>query len=135
MSYGVPYVGYSRSYAAAFAVGACGAVLIATVAHTPTALFLLVDIFCVAFAPLPLLVGSIAADLPYEEQGRIQGAVYSLSTGATVIGSIAFLQVYDAANGGTVVAIVGALFAVCAVLCAFTQDPGADAPLKRAGGD
>ena len=77
-------------------------------------------------------MGSIAAEVPYEEQGRIQGAVYSLSTGATVIGSIAFLQVYDAANGATVVAIIAGLFGLCAALCACTRDRSPeDGPVLR----
>lgn len=126
VSYAVPVVGYCRSYACAFAVGTAGAALVATLQRATAAetwlLFVLVNVFCVAFAPLPLLVGSIAAEVPYEEQGRIQGAVYSLSTGATVIGSIAFLQVYDAANGATVVAIIAGLFGLCAALCACTRD-------------
>ena len=105
-----------------------GALLVASLsAASPTwLLFALVNVFCVAFAPLPLLVGSIAADVPYEEQGRIQGAVYSLSTGATVIGSIAFLQVYDAANGSTVIAIIAGLFGICALVCSFTRDRSPD---------
>lgn len=137
VAYGVPCVGYHRSYALAFAVGTAGAVLIATVATSPLSLFLLVDVFCVAFAPLPLLVGSIAADVPYEEQGRIQGAVYSMSTGATVLGSIAFLQVYDAANGATVVAVVAGLFAVCAAICFWTpeRDPEEAGALSANKGD
>ena len=107
-------------------MGTAGAALVAALQKATAAetwlLFVLVNVFCVAFAPLPLLVGSIAAEVPYEEQGRIQGAVYSLSTGATVIGSIAFLQVYDAANGATVVAIIAGLFGLCAALCACTRD-------------
>ena len=107
-------------------MGTAGAALVATLQRATAAetwlLFVLVNVFCVAFAPLPLLVGSIAAEVPYEEQGRIQGAVYSLSTGATVIGSIAFLQVYDAANGATVVAIIAGLFGLCAALCACARD-------------
>lgn len=89
----------------------------------------------------PLIGATMTPEVPYEDQGRLQGALYSLQMLANLIGSYGFLKLYIATRGnytaGSAAARqdlwadsvlfveVGACF-VCAALCYATPDPEAE---------